>query len=470
MSSRGPQKRRTDTQIEILCKLATEGNRTISQLSKKPLNKYRTNFVKSIQVLEGLNIVKKTETRNRKGMKNPYKITEKGIEILSKDKRIKLEKFWEIAFLMFDEKTSSTKYPIEQFFTNYEKNVLGYDLDFASINPNVYMRNFGISYPITQKPTTGISMLIALSINKSMTKNTLVKYIKNKNPIKIKIEENADGYFRRLLQDKLVAKTTNDKNPKYRTTILGFLIMMKFLRISQDDLHNNHNINTGLIIKKIIKNSQFNLPFISKYWDTLRNIIDEPNAVMLFDSIMDGSNPISGSIQVGGIKELLMIERMMSETHQKAINKELKVGVETLSKLARGKKPSEEIPSKAYNRLLFLGVLSGHWGENLNDVIKLARGKKFSLDDLVEKAISNRVSFEFFIYLVDRVIREKEMAGNIEELDRIGKLHYSKVQKWNNFQNNNNEFREWYASWIKQLLKFEEKNIKIISKTNLLDV
>ena len=471
MSARGPQKIRTNTQVEILYKLATEGSNSISKLSKKPLNKYRTNFVKATQILKKLEMVVSVDNiSGPKGMEVPYKITDKGIEMLSTNNKITLEQFWKIIFLMFDGNIGSTKYPTEQFFINYEKNVLGYDLDYVSIKPNVGVRNFGISYPKPQELTVGIEMLIALLINKSMTKENLMKYIKNKNTMKIKIVENELGpYFKRLVQDKLVVNISNDENSKYRTTIQGFLIIMEFLS-SSIEIWNRKDIDFKSITRKIIKNSQINLPFISCSWDKLRDIVDESNAVRLFNGIMDESDTISGSIQIGGVKELLVIERMMSEAYQKIINKEYMVGLEIRSDLVKKGKIEDGFSSFVRKRLLFLGILDGFYGKNQDHVIKLVKGEMASLDNLVEKSISNKVSFEFFTYFIDWVIREKSIINKNEKLDRLDKFHFSFVKKWNNFQNNNKEFREWYASWIKQLLKFEEKNIKIFSKTNFLDV
>lgn len=99
-------------------------------------------------------------------------------------------------------------------------------------------------------------------------------------------------------------------------------------------------------------------------------------------------------------------------------------------------------------------------------------GEDFSLDSSIEKSISNKICFEFFTYFIETIIREKEKAGSKEEIenDRIGKFHYSYVEKWNRFQKNNKEFEQWYKNWISAIAKFEEANLKLFKENNFLTV
>ena len=71
-------------------------------------------------------------------------------------------------------------------------------------------------------------------------------------------------------------------------------------------------------------------------------------------------------------------------------------------------------------------------------------GKDFSLDEFIDKSISNKICFEFFTCFIDWVLREKNMAGVPDEKkhDGIAKWHYSSVKKWNRFQKNNKKIRD----------------------------
>ena len=151
--------------------------------------------------------------------------------------------------------------------------------------------------------------------------------------------------------------------------------------------------------------------------------------------------PISNSIQVNGIKELLVIERIMGETNRHIIERESRIGFDVIKKLFKEGKYVEGKSSAVYNRLLFLSILSGYSVENQDKFIKSIKGVHFSLDLAIEKSIANKVCFEFFTFFIDWIIREKHMAGQIKDADdSIGKWHYSFVDKWNKFHKNNREF------------------------------
>ncbi len=456
------RKTREYRQIQILKDIGTRGLQSIASLTKIQQTN-RTNIDSSIRVLLDIEYLEFSEFKTGPGSKEKfYKLTESGMEFLSKEQTLTLEEFWKTVFCVYDKQVFKTKFPMELFFSNYEKHKLGYDFEFTPVELGITLNNLSFYHPVTNSLPIGVSMLIVLSMDKPMTKSNIEKNLKDKNPLKIKITESKiGGYFQRLIQDNLIAELTNDKDPQYRLTVLGFLIIMRFLDSAQIDLHNNHNINTDLIIRKVIKNSQVKLPFISESWDMLKDIVDESNAVILFDNIIRKTPTISGTIHTDGLRELLSIERMMTEAFSETIKGEAKIGLNVISDLEKKGDIEGNFFSPVRKRLLFLLIISGFGLKDQGKIIESVKGSKFYLAEHAEKVISNKIAFEFFTYFIDEVIREKKT--NTE-------YSLSKVQKWNDFQKSNKRFKEWFDNWVEHLLKFEESNIKVLSGRPFLNV
>ncbi len=462
MLSLNHRKTRESRQIQVLKDIGSRGLQSISSLAKIQQTN-RTNIDSSFRVLVDIGYLKFEKFRISPGSKEKlFKLTDLGMEFLSREQTLTLEEFWKTVFSVYDKQIFETKFPMELFFSNYEKIVLEYDFEFTPVEIGITLHNLSFYHPVTNSPPIGVSMLIVLSMDKPMTRNNIIKNLKDKNPLKIKITESKiDGYFQRLIQDNLIAELTNDKDPQYRLTVLGFLIIMRFLDSAQIDLYNNHNINTDLIIRKVIKNSQVKLPFISESWDMLRDIVDESNAVRLFANIIRKTPTISGTIHTDGLRELLSIERMMSVAFSETIKDEAKIGLNVMSDLGKKGDIEGNFFSPVTKRLLFLLIISGSGLKDQGKIIESVKGTKFFLVEHAEQVICNKISFEFLTYFIDEVIREKKT--NTE-------YSLSKVQKWNDFQKSNKQFKEWFDKWVKLLLKFEERNVKVLKERLFLKV
>ncbi len=391
-----------------------------------------------------------------------YMITDSGLESLSKDSALTQEQFWNIVFHVYEIKTIKTKILFEKFISDYERHVLGFDLKNTPIDLEVTLRDLSFIHPVSRIEDSGVPMLTILAINKPMSEKNVIKYLKKENPLKTKIDKsNLETSFNRLLQDKLIAKLSDDKNPQYRTTVLGFLTIMKFLGEFQNELDNDYNTKTPFIVKKIIQNSKVNLLFISESWDPLRNIIDESNIINLFNEIINENMTISKSIQTEGVKELLTIERNMTQAYTRKIRDEAITGLNVLIGLVKEGIVHEGFSSQVRKRLQFLQIISGATFEGKEKIIESVKGKDFSLEAESERIIYDTISFEFFIYFIDRVIDSKEKPDEIS---------LSKVKKWNSFQKSNWKFREWFDNWRVHILEFEERNVKVLKERPFLNV
>jgi len=465
MTPHNTKKSYRSLQTKILFTIATNGRPTRFKIISK-LKNDKSSIVQSIKsLLDKQYIYFEQEELPKKSKRTPrkfYMITDSGLETLSKDSTITQERFWKIVFLVYDKKITKTKIPFERFISNYEKHVLGFDLENTPIDLEHTLKNLSFIHPIEKIEESGIPMLTILAINKPMSEDNMIKYLKKKNPLKTKIDKsNLESAFNRLLQDKLIAKLSDDKNPQYRITVLGFLIIMKFLGEFQNELDNNYDAKTDLIVKKIIQNSKVNLLFISESWDTLRNIIDESIIIILFNEIINENMTVSKSIQTGGVKELLTIERNMTQAYTRKIRDEANTGLEVLIELVKDGIVQDGFSSQVRKRLLFLLIIGGAIFEDKEKIIESVKGKEYSLEADFERIVYDTISFEFFIYFIDRMIDNKD-KGNESSL--------SKVQKWNEFQKNNKGFREWFDNWVKQLLEFEERNIKVLKERPFLKV
>lgn len=387
-----------------------------------------------------------------------YMITDSGLESLSKDSALTQEQFWNIVFHVYEVKTVKTRIPFKKFISNYEKHVLGFDLENTPIDLEVTLRDLSFTHPVSRIEDSGIPMLIILTTNKPMSEDNVIKYLKQKNPLKTKIDKsNLETSFNRLLQDKLIAKLSDDENPQYRITVLGYLTVMKFLGEFQNEIV----INTDLIVKKIIKNSKIEFTFISEPWDTLRKITNETKFLDLINDIINKRMTVSQSIQTGGVNELLSIERNMTQTHIRKIKNEAITGSEVQRNLVNDGIIQEGFSSQVRKRLLFLLIISGVTFQGKEKIIESVKGKDFSLEADVERIVCDTISFEFFILLLDFLIDMKKNNA---------RLYLIKIQKWNQFQKSNKKFREWFDNWKEHLTEFEERNVQIIKERPFLKV
>jgi len=115
--NRKRQKVLNNRQLEILYSLAINGKKTKSQLSDDFKIEYPAihGTVKILTEKDLIKIVKKELGVGKQ--KLFYGLTDSGVESLSKDRRITLERFWKMAFLIFDRKTNSNiKFSLQDFF------------------------------------------------------------------------------------------------------------------------------------------------------------------------------------------------------------------------------------------------------------------------------------------------------------------------------------------------------------------
>lgn len=463
----------TNRQLEILYSLAINGRKTKSQLSHEFRIKYPSvNGTMKILAEKDLVVITKKEKGVGKS-KLFYELTDDGIKSLSIDNRIKLERFWKIAFLIFDEKTNpNLKFSIQDFFSNYEKNVLGYDPRYTPLKWSIILDSFDLLHNPT-KLSPQISILYSLGINGMMSKQDLFSYLR-KTRNKIIIKSKNDQYCK-ILEDivlgKLVMKIEKNNMVKYRISILGLVLLMNYLHENQPKVFTrkqSQDFNSE--IKQIFKNSKTIIPQISNSWDKLDEMIKGNKVIQFFKWMTNDFMPNSSSIQLNGVKELLVIERIMVETNKHIIEQESRIGFKVINELFKGQYHKGK-PSKVYDRLLFLSILSGYAVENQEKFLRTIKRGEPSLDLDIENSIANRICFEFFTYFIDWIIMEKNKLVQMKERDiPIGKYFSLPVEKWNKFHKNNHKFRTWYNSWIEEIRKFEEKNLKLLKEKDFLKI
>lgn len=461
-----------DRQFAILQTIAIKGKQTKSQLKIEFGIEYPA-VDGSVKILTEKNLVE--VVGSERGIGKPklfYGLTDEGLELLSIDSRLTLEKFWEVAFFIYDIHTNpNIKFSVSDYFSNYEKKILGYDFAYTPLTWGIVLDSFDIVYRRPIEPSHMIAILYALGLYGQLTHEELNKYSKKNQFVEYQKEiQNMDGFLQHMIRDRLIFRT-DGTTTRYRLSIVGFLLLMNYFDgIHSNVLQSKNHKEYVKIVNTIIKNAKNVIPMISKNWDTLRGMINEHNIVQFFKFVVIDTLRFSRPIQLGGMKDLLVIERLMIEKNRETVMREHRIGLEVVSKLVKNTK--FESSSNVFNRLLFLGILSGIPVQKQDEFIKNIKGTNFSLDIEIEKSLSNIVCFEFFTHFIDWIIRERGNAGTQEEIekDRLAKWHYSFVKKWNDFQKNNKEFRDWYDSWIKEIKKFEEKNLKVLFERNFIEI
>ncbi|MCH7647698.1 MAG: hypothetical protein IIA83_03735 [Thaumarchaeota archaeon] len=464
----------TNRQLETLYSLAVDGRKTKSQLSAEFEIKYPS-INGTMKILEDKDLIK--IAKKEQGVGKPklfYELTDLGIKSLSKDNRITLERFWKIAFFIFDRKTNlSIKFLVQDFFSNYEKSVLGYDLRYTPVKWSIILDSFDLLHKPT-KLSPEISIFYSLGINGMMSKQDLFSYLKKtRNKIIIKSK---NIQYRKILEDivsgKLVMKIEKNNVVKYRISILGLILLLTYLHENQPKVSTrkqSQDFNSE--IKQIFKNSKIIIPQISNSWDELDEMIKGSVVIQFFKWITNDFMPNSSSIQLNGVKELLVIERIMGETNRHIIERESRMGFKVINELFKEGQYPEGKPSEVYDRLLFLSILSGYAVENQEKFLRTIKRGGPSLDLAIENSIANRICFEFFTYFIDWIIMDKNRLVQMKERDSPISEYFSlPVKKWNEFHKNNRKFRIWYYSWIEEIRKFEEKNLKLLKEKDFLKV
>jgi len=105
LKTRKRQEERNNRQISILYKLVIEGKKTISQLTEE-LNADQRAIEKSIKILEELKTIERIQKVKTRVKSRSYRITEKGIITLSKEKNVTYEQFWNLVYQIYDKKNS----------------------------------------------------------------------------------------------------------------------------------------------------------------------------------------------------------------------------------------------------------------------------------------------------------------------------------------------------------------------------
>lgn len=451
------QKERTGTQIEILYKLATEGSQSVSRLSKKPLNKYRTNTVIAIQVLDDLKFIKlDRKNLGKGGPEKLYKISDKGIELLSKDKRITLTQFWNLVFLIYDAKIIKTKIPLKRFFYNYEKNVLGFELDKVSLRWGfVFQHLFEINgWPV--KLNMQIFILYVIGISKKIEYQELLKKIKRRYKVQ---NEKIDHAIKNLIDSKWI-QSKQANSDYYQLSIMGFVLVINYFDSvyrHEEDPKKIKDYDKNL--KTIIENSKEIIPLISKICSEIPYLIRSKTILHYFQLIyrqtLFGLNPI----QNGGTEEIVYFSRVMDKVRRDKISEYCNFGYSVWKQLIAQNKIKNN-DSNAVQKMKYLAHISGMKIENDTETIKNVRGLNFSLDEIIEKSLTERITFEFFCYLLFDVNYWKKHDSNFKQKNELEDFYGNRLENWERFLKTTPEIKILFDSKIKEIKEFEKENLE----------
>lgn len=466
------QKFLTDRQSEILSTLAIKGQQNKSHLSLEYKIKYPA-IVGTMKILKDKDLVRITK-KKEKGVGKPrvfYEITDKGLEILSKYDKLSLEKFWEIAFLVYGNVTKNvTKLKADVFFSNYEKYVLGHDLEYGRLPPSfILFDNIIFARPI--KPSIYTVILRILAVHGNMSEDKIVLKILNSNDPHLSISPPKNEIIKQL-QNMVVYDLVLivGKKAKYRISSLGMLILFHHLidwQMERNKLGSYGDPES--ILQKIVKISQTVIPKVFSYWNDLLKIESPANLLRCFDRIGEAnrSNFPSFPIQNGGIAEIFLMEKMLIKSNSTNITAECVVGIRTLENLVAEKRYQKDPSSEAMLRLSYLSVLVDRDRKNESHILeKVTKKKNYSFAEEADKSLASIISFEFYLYLVEMIRITLPITYKVDSIfDREKLLPYmrQRIDEWNNFASKNVEVREWHKSWMKHIIEFEMKNIKILN-------
>ena len=64
--------------------------------------------------------------------------------------------------------------------------------------------------------------------------------------------------------------------------------------------------------------------------------------------------------------------------------------------------------------------------------------------------------------MIKIILPRRSNAGSNTDRENLGQWMNNRLYKWNNFTNNDTELTKWFEGWIRHIVEFERKNIKIL--------
>ena len=442
------QSDRSDRQISILYKLAIEGRKTIFQLTEE-LNTNQRAIEKSIEILEEFKSIERVQRVKTRTKSQAYRITEKGIITLSKEKNVTYEQFWNLVYQIYDKKTFNAKITIMKFFNNYEKYVGGFDLDNLSLQ---WVEFFEDTYGIRRETNIDniVHILLEIGLAKKISHNTLLKKINKKYKIK-----NSDicREITNLSNTNIYVRT---KNKTYRLSVLGLLVLVHHNPISMTHSENSNRFEE---LKGIFKNHRNLLPLVCKACNVIPELQDFTDAINYLQDIYERKLIPFAPLQNGGLEEIVYHFRIKNRITTKRVQDYLKEGHKVLGNLSLPR--AENINSNVLVRIKYLEHNIGiSWSEIDNSIVeKLFGEKRFSLDKIIDKNLADTITFEFFCFYLTHYVYNWRLRGNVEKLNR-----------WKEFCKMNPGIEMKFNSVINDVKDIQNKNIHKMNVESILSL
>ena len=108
----------------------------------------------------------------------------------------------------------------------------------------------------------------------------------------------------------------------------------------------------------------------------------------------------------------------------------------------------------------YLAHISGMKIENETETIKNVRGLNFSLDEIIEKSLTERITFEFFCYLLFEVNNWRKYDSSSKQKNELINFYGNRLEEWEKFLKTTQEIKILFDSKIKEIKEFEKKNLE----------
>jgi len=488
----------TSVQETILRQIGRGGNLSVTSLTKSS-NRHYSDVKDSVIILQKKGFV--TPGATHKGRGRPEKLfilTDKGVEKLI-DLKPSLEDFWKLVLFVYDKTTNhNSKLSIDKIFSSYEKGTLGFSKEFSSPifewavenirDMKKHSRN-GVDYEV----------IYILAERKSMTLNQIIKEIRfHKDAYRADILDDRNPEpFSWMISRYLITKT-NSKIPKYQLSPVGLLFVLAHFYTRYKAIE-ELPLSDEKIKRKIdttLANYHFLLPRIFDNWYILSKIFKEKALLGIFETILYFyDSPYAQPVQNSGLYELFSDLRSMSRVTLYKLQRELSTGREMLNWWAGEKRRLSGVKITKKKMLEWLADFTKDPAGALNiwDVYakqlslafecfpyKIGREKISDQiirvtgmhdDKNIQKSIQEYISFQFYSIIVYK-IRLFLLVTQHLELNKT--VEYSKIYQeqirimysWRHFLKKNRDFRNWYLSWINQILMFGENNLSFLKRMN----
>ena len=386
----------------------------------------------------------------KQSRENYFVLIDGGIEklISSKNETLDTKTVWKILYFSFHKSSErNVRKSLDYFVSLYEKNNLGFSFEYIQFYPRL---NFELADYYEKQQ---------LNLDRELGK--AFDFVGYNMPVNKKELGNIFGkeilslfFKKRSTEGRQLFTPIQLNQSKIELTVFGLLLLLRRLYDqagSKKLLDKEVKNRIGIIQKRYAKL----IPKIFDKWDELKKLVTNESKLLIYFS-PSHSRVYYPSIHDGGIQELLDSMDSMGIVYKQKLEKEFDLATKTILELKTSgsfydilkrytKNGIYQPPHLVVNHPL--NHILNEYAILLNQEIRFglegfSEAEKRRILDKKDASYADAASFRFYAYLF-------RPHGIINQ-----DIAYSFLEE--------NNLKDWYNGWLKEILRFQNQNIKSI--------